>query len=231
MVAGRFFMNQQLEVFFPEEQLAAEVFPVDARQLHCALEVVTPFKDWVRRRIKEYGFKESLDFQMRKKELASNLDISVKTPKDYSFSIQAAKELAMIERTSKGREIRAYFLECEKKALIDIPILKEKLAQKDELIATLRASAHSLPAPRKCSKSSYMLVPQEEPCFEIDGHQPKVKLVPVPLENLSLEQRREAEVKHAISIIKGITRRVVSKIGLRATMTAFYDEVILAIPE
>ena len=115
-------MNQQLEVFFPGERLTVEAFPVDARQLHCALQVVTPFKDWVRRRIKEYGFKESLDFQMRKKELASNLDISVKTPKDYAFSIQAAKELAMIERTPKGREIRAYFLECEKKALIDIPM-------------------------------------------------------------------------------------------------------------
>jgi hypothetical protein len=109
--------------------------------------------------------------------------------------------------------------------------LREELAQKDELIATLRASARALPAPRKCSKGSHMLVPQEQPCFEIDGHQPKVKLVPVPLENLSFEQRREAEVKHAISIIKGITRRVISKIGLRATMTAFYDEVILAIPE
>jgi prophage antirepressor-like protein len=109
--------------------------------------------------------------------------------------------------------------------------LKEELAQKDQLIETLRASVHALPAPRKCSKGSYMLVPQEQPCFEIDGHHPKVKLVPVPLENLSFEQRREAEVKHAISIIKGITRKVISKIGLRATMTAFYDEVILAIPE
>jgi prophage antirepressor-like protein len=109
--------------------------------------------------------------------------------------------------------------------------LKEELAQKDQLIETLRANVHTLPAPRKCSKGSHMLVPQEQPCFEIDGHQPQVKLVPVPLENLSFEQRREAEVKHAISIIKGITRRVISKIGLRATMTAFYDEVILAIPE
>jgi prophage antirepressor-like protein len=109
--------------------------------------------------------------------------------------------------------------------------LKEELAQKDQLIETLRANVHALPAPRKCSKGSHMLVPQEQPCFEIDGHRPQVKLVPVPLENLSIEQRREAEVKHAISIIKGITRRVISKIGLRATMTAFYDEVILAIPE
>jgi len=109
--------------------------------------------------------------------------------------------------------------------------LKEELAQKDQLIETLRANAHTLPAPRKCSKGSHMLVPQEQPCFEIDGHRPQVKLVPVPLENLSFEQRREAEVKHAISIIKGITRRVISKIGLRATMTAFYDEVILAVPE
>lgn len=109
--------------------------------------------------------------------------------------------------------------------------LKEELAQKDQLIETLRASVHALPAPRKCSKGSHMLVPQEQPCFDLDGHCPKVKLVPVPIEDLSLEQRKNAEVKHAIRIIRGITRRVISKIGLRATMTAFHDELILAIPE
>jgi phage anti-repressor protein len=224
MVAGRFFMNQQLEVFFPEDQLTAEVFPIDARQLHCALQVVTPFKDWVRRRIKEYGFKESLDFQMRKKELASNLDISVKTPKDYAFSIQAAKELAMIERTPKGREIRAYFLECEKKALIDIPILKEKLAQKDQLIETLRASVHTLPAPRK-SKGSHMLIPQAQPCFDIEGHLPELRLVPVPITNLTPTQIKEARFQHKLSTMRGLA----ASIGLQAVFDLFYNDVRMAL--
>ena len=218
-------MNQQLEVFFPGERLTVEAFPVDARQLHCALQVVTPFKDWVRRRIKEYGFKESLDFQMRKKELASNLDISVKTPKDYAFSIQAAKELAMIERTPKGREIRAYFLECEKKALIDIPILKEKLAQKDQLIETLRANVHALPAPRKCSKGSHMLVPQAQPCFDIEGHQPALKLVPVPITDLTPTQVVEARFRHKLSTMRGLA----ASIGLQAVFDLFYNDVRMAL--
>ena len=35
---------------------------VNARELHVFLEVGTAFKDWIARRIEDYGFQENLDF-------------------------------------------------------------------------------------------------------------------------------------------------------------------------
>jgi prophage antirepressor-like protein len=103
--------------------------------------------------------------------------------------------------------------------------LKEELAQKDQLIETLRANVHTLPAPRKCSKSSHMLVPQEQPCFEIDGHQPQVKLVPVPITDLTPTQIMEARFRHKLSTMRGLA----ASIGLQAVFDLFYNDVRMAL--
>jgi len=86
---------------------------VNARDLHAFLEVKTRFNGWITTRIEEYGFLENQDFM----SFAEN---SVKPQggrpsKEYSLTLDMAKELAMVERNSKGRQIRRYFIECEKK--------------------------------------------------------------------------------------------------------------------
>ncbi|HEY3983053.1 MAG TPA: antA/AntB antirepressor family protein [Cedecea sp.] len=84
----------------------------DARNLHTFLEVGRDFSNWIRERISEY-------------ELAANLDYIIFTPnlaktpgrrrKEYHLTLDTAKELAMVERNDKGRQIRRYFIECEKR--------------------------------------------------------------------------------------------------------------------
>ncbi len=82
---------------------------VDARALHSFLEVDTRFNDWVNRRIDEYGFAQDVDF-------ISILNSEYSPPrKDYALTLDMAKELAMVERTPKGKQARQYFIECEKR--------------------------------------------------------------------------------------------------------------------
>lgn len=78
---------------------------VDARSLHEALEIKTPFTIWIDRRVNEFGFEDKIDH---------NKIVSPSGRIDYTLTIDTAKELAMVERNEKGRQIRRYFIECEK---------------------------------------------------------------------------------------------------------------------
>lgn len=86
---------------------------VNARELHGFLEVQTAFKDWIVRRIEEYGFEDGKDFC----SILSKTPKGGRPAKDYHLSLDMAKELSMVERTDKGREARRYFIECERRAL------------------------------------------------------------------------------------------------------------------
>ena len=86
---------------------------VNARDLHTFLDVGKRFASWIVERIAEYGFVENQDFmiisQVREK-------IGRGRPaKDYHLTLDTAKELAMVERNEKGRQVRRYFIECEKR--------------------------------------------------------------------------------------------------------------------
>jgi anti-repressor protein len=83
---------------------------VNARELHGFLEVKTAFKDWISRRIEDFGFIEDQDF-------CSFLSESGGRPsKEYALTVDMAKELSMVERNAKGKQARLYFIECERRA-------------------------------------------------------------------------------------------------------------------
>ena len=92
-----------------------EINAVNARELHEKLGVKTQFKDWMPRRIEEYGFEEGRDFTVLKNERGRNANGKF-CSKEYIISIDMAKELAMVENNERGREIRRYFIEVEKNA-------------------------------------------------------------------------------------------------------------------
>lgn len=92
-----------------------EVNAVNARELHEKLEVKTQFKDWMPRRIEEFGFEEGRDFTVLKNEHGRNVSGKFSS-KEYIISLDMAKELAMVENNEQGRKIRQYFIEVEKNA-------------------------------------------------------------------------------------------------------------------
>ncbi|WP_112917168.1 antA/AntB antirepressor family protein [Escherichia coli] len=105
---------------------------VNARDLHTFLDVGKRFASWIVERIAEYGFVENQDFmiisQVREK-------IGRGRPaKDYHLTLDTAKELAMVERNEKGRQIRRYFIECEKKLRNIQPVQTEQQFTAEEII-------------------------------------------------------------------------------------------------
>jgi phage anti-repressor protein len=90
-----------------------EVHVVDARTLHGRLGSQQEFANWFKQRVSRYGFRQGVDFVV--------FDSSVRNSRegrpgvDYALTLDMAKELAMVERTEIGRQVRLYFIECEKR--------------------------------------------------------------------------------------------------------------------
>lgn len=99
---------------------------VDARELWNFLGVKTPFDKWIRRRLKEAGFVDGQDFIVFDKFVENSK--GGRPQKEYVFSIGASKEVAMLERNDKGREVRQYFIDCEEKYLNSTPPTTKEVA-------------------------------------------------------------------------------------------------------
>lgn len=82
---------------------------INARSLHEFLGVKTEFKDWIVRRIEEYGFFDGRDFSSFLSE-----SIGGRPAKEYVITVGMAKELSMVEKNEKGKQARQYFIECER---------------------------------------------------------------------------------------------------------------------
>jgi len=91
---------------------------VNARELHGFLQSAQDYSDWIKGRVKKYGFTENVDFTTTKgisHKTMENQKGSGRLPTEYHVSIDMAKELAMVERNVQGKQARQYFIECEKR--------------------------------------------------------------------------------------------------------------------
>lgn len=82
---------------------------VSARELHEGLEIESNFTTWFKRMC-EYGFEDNIDFIPFLEESTGG-----RPKQDYILKMDCAKEIAMLQRNEKGKQIRKYFIECEKK--------------------------------------------------------------------------------------------------------------------
>lgn len=82
---------------------------VSGRELHRFLEVDSNFTTWFSR-MAEYGFVEGADFIPFLEESTGG-----RPSQDYILSLDMAKQICMLQRSDKGMQARAYFIECEKK--------------------------------------------------------------------------------------------------------------------
>lgn len=87
---------------------------VSARELHKGLGLKKKFTDWVKQNFK--GFEEGQDYTTSLKgHLVKSGNGTVRAYDDYLLTIDMAKELCMMSKTEKGKEVRKYFIEIERK--------------------------------------------------------------------------------------------------------------------
>ncbi|MDR0711621.1 MAG: antA/AntB antirepressor family protein [Prevotellaceae bacterium] len=96
---------------------------VSARELHAFLESKQEFAAWIKNRIEKYDLVENQDYEV--------FDKLIKNPSggrpltEYALTIDAAKELSMVEGNERGKQARQYFIWCEKQ--------KKELERKSQL--------------------------------------------------------------------------------------------------
>lgn len=111
---------QRLLPLLPATIDGAQVNAVNARDLHRFLKNGDTFSHWISDRIKQFDFVEHLDFEVLGEiplNLTSTASAGGRPSKEYALTLDMAKELAMVERNAKGKQARAYFIECEHRAL------------------------------------------------------------------------------------------------------------------
>lgn len=80
-------------------------------ELHKVLQVRSNYREWIKRRFNDIDAIENEDFE------SVEISTVVKgTPKkDHIIKLDTAKEMAMLERNEKGKQVRKYFIIIEKK--------------------------------------------------------------------------------------------------------------------
>lgn len=102
---------------------------VSARALYEFLGVTTDFTTWCKRMF-DYGFTREFDFTPILGESSGG-----RPSIDYALTIDCAKEIAMIQRTDRGKQARQYFIEVEKRYKSMAP---QSMTQAEALLASVQ---------------------------------------------------------------------------------------------
>lgn len=79
-------------------------------ELHEVLGIRSRFNDWIKNRLNDCEAMENEEYESFTKNLVSGGQA-----KEYIIKLDTAKEMAMLERNEKGKQVRRYFIQIEKK--------------------------------------------------------------------------------------------------------------------
>lgn len=109
---------------------------VSARDLHRFVvveakggQVGEDFSTWIKRML-DFGFVEGTDYITEEYDIHGNLLTKFRESnnqgvrvykREYIITLDTAKHIAMIQNNDRGRQVRQYFIECERKLKLAIP--------------------------------------------------------------------------------------------------------------
>ena len=126
-------MNELINVTLNDNQEPI----VSGRQLHEALGVKTRYDNWFSR-MTEYGFVENQDYLVTS-IFGHNSNGGRQNKVDHIIKLDMAKEIAMIQRTERGKQVRQYFIQVEKDFNSPEKIMARALLMADQKVHKLEA--------------------------------------------------------------------------------------------
>lgn len=127
---------------------------VNARDLWKFLESKQEFANWIKDRIRKYGFLGGVDFTVDK--IINGENKGRFAANEYFVSLDMAKELAMVENNEQGRKIRRYFIEVERE-------FRNDGGNTEKLLEVIRRQERELFALEKENQAFRELLPDCEP--------------------------------------------------------------------
>lgn len=126
-------MNQLINITVNDNQEPV----VSGRDLHKALEIKTKYNDWLKRMI-DYGFEENQDFlAIAQKRVTAQGNQTEYI--DHVLKLDMAKEIAMLQRNEKSKQVRKYFIQVEKDFNSPEKIMARALLMADKKVHRLEA--------------------------------------------------------------------------------------------
>ncbi|HEL1790789.1 TPA: phage antirepressor KilAC domain-containing protein [Streptococcus suis] len=110
---------------------------VSGRQLHEALGVNSNYTTWFDR-MTEYGFTENEDYVLLS-NFGNQTGRGGHNKVDHIIKLDMAKEIAMIQRTDRGKQVRQYFIQIEKDFNSPEKIMARALLLADKKVHQLEA--------------------------------------------------------------------------------------------
>ncbi len=99
-------MNNLIKIQVKDDQQL-----VSARSLHKGLELKSRFNEWTSQNFKEFENGSDYTYAVTTAHVGNGATREIT---DYLLTIDMAKELCMMSKTSKGKEVRKYFIQVEK---------------------------------------------------------------------------------------------------------------------
>ncbi|MDQ7044734.1 MAG: antA/AntB antirepressor family protein [Sulfurimonas sp.] len=130
---------------------AEELNAVNARDLHSGLEIKKQFTHWIDNQIQRAGLQENVDYVVS--TISSN---GGRPQKNYIITTDASKHIAMMSQGQKAKEVRDYFIQCEKELNsqeINLQVfmknVSEALVEQSKAIIALTQTVENLVDPQR----------------------------------------------------------------------------------
>lgn len=126
-------MNELIEVTLNDNHEPV----ISGRQLHEALGVNSNYTTWFDR-MTDYGFTENQDYVLLS-NFGNQTGRGGHNRVDHIIKLDMAKEIAMIQRTERGKQVRQYFIQVEKDFNSPEKIMARALLMADQKVHKLEA--------------------------------------------------------------------------------------------